>query len=88
MEQKAHLNSLLQRKNRVPIEQINIREQLIKKLNIAESNLPFVAELIRVTDTEWEPAIERLFRNLGLTLLVKEEHIDAVSRYMQQNNLD
>jgi uncharacterized protein YPO0396 len=88
VEQKAHLNSLLQRKNRVPIEQINIREQLIKKLNIAESNLPFVAELIRATDTDWEPAIERLFRNLGLTLLVKEEHVDAVSRYMQQNNLE
>ncbi len=87
-EQKAHLTSLLQRKNRVPIEQVTIREQLIKKLNIAENNLPFVAELMKVTDTEWESAMERLFRPLGLTLLVKEEHIDAVSRYMQQNDLE
>jgi uncharacterized protein YPO0396 len=87
-EQKAHVASLLQRKNRVPLEQVTIREQLIKKLNIPESNLPFVAELIKATDADWEPAIERLFRPLGLTLLVKEEHLEAVSRYMQQNDLE
>lgn len=87
-EQKAHLTSLMQRKNRVPIEQVTIREQLIQKLNIAENNLPFVAELIKVTDSEWEAAIERLFRPIGLTLLVKEEYIEAVSQYMNRNNLN
>ena len=87
-EQKAHVASLLQRKNRVPLEQVTIREQLIKKLNIAETHLPFVAELIKATDADWEPTIERLFRPLGLTLLVKEEHLEAVSRYMQQNDLE
>jgi uncharacterized protein YPO0396 len=86
-EQKVQIQSLQQRKNRVPIEQILIREQLIKKLNIAERDLPFVAELIKITDADWEAAAERLFRPLGLTLLVKEENLEAVSRYMQQNDL-
>lgn len=86
-EQKTQIQSLQQRKNRVPIEQILIREQLIKKLNIPERDLPFVAELIKITDTDWEAAAERLFRPLGLTLLVKEENLDAVSRYMNGNDL-
>lgn len=87
-EQKTQLLSLQQRKNRVPIEQVVIREQLIKKLNIAERDLPFVAELIKTTDENWEAAAERLFRQLGLTLLVKEENLEAVNRYIHQNSLE
>ena len=40
-EQKNYITSLLQRKNRVPVEQIALREQLLKKLNIVERDLPF-----------------------------------------------
>ena len=87
-EQKNYITSLLQRKNRVPVEQIALREQLLKKLNIVERDLPFAAELIKATDSEWEATIERLFRPLGLTLLVKEEHLEAVSRYVQMNELE
>ncbi|NJN34038.1 MAG: hypothetical protein HC817_07090 [Saprospiraceae bacterium] len=83
-DQKAQLVSLQQRKNRVPIEYVAMREQLIKKLNILERDLPFVAELIKTNDETWENAVERLFRPLALTLLVKDEHLEAISRYVQQ----
>ena len=87
-EQKNYIGSLLQRKNRVPVEQIALREQLLKKLNMLERDVPFVAELIRANDSDWETTVERLFRPLGLTLLVKEEHLEAVSRYVQMNELE
>jgi uncharacterized protein YPO0396 len=87
-EQKAQLVSLQQRKNRVPIEQINMRTALINKLNIPENQLPFVAELIKINEPEWELAGEKLLRPLALTVLVKEENIDAVSRYVEKNDLE
>ena len=86
-EQKAQVVSLQQRKNRVPIEQITIREGMMKKLNILERDLPFVAELIKVVDPAWEATAERLFRSLGLTLLVKEEHLEVVNQYLNRNQL-
>jgi uncharacterized protein YPO0396 len=87
-DQKAQLLSLQQRKNRVPIEQINIRTALIAKLNIPENQVPFAAELLKINDADWELTGEKLLRPLALTLLVKEENIDAVSRYVQQNDLE
>ena len=87
-DQKVQLLSLQQRKNRVPIEQINMRSALISKLNILEKDLPFVAELIKITDADWELAGEKLLRPLALTVLVKEENIDAVSRYVEKNDLE
>ena len=87
-EQKSQINSLLQRKNRVPMAQIRIREHLLKKLNLTENNLPFVAELMKVTDEAWETAAERLFRPLALTMLVKNEHLEAVANYIQKQDLE
>jgi uncharacterized protein YPO0396 len=78
---------LQQRKNRVPIEQVQIRENIIKKLGILEQSLPFAAELLKVTDESWEQNIERLLRPLALTLLVKEENLEAISQYLNKNDL-
>ena len=86
-EQKTQLLSLQQRKNRVPIEQVQIRENIVKKLDLLEQNLPFVAELLKVTDEVWEQNIERLLRPLALTLLVKEENLEAVNQYLNRNDL-
>jgi uncharacterized protein YPO0396 len=82
-EQKAELLSLQQRKNKLPVEQIEIRAQILKKLNLLEKDLPFAAELLKITDETQENNAERLLRNLGLTLLVKEENLEALSRFVQ-----
>lgn len=87
-QQKEELNSLLQRKNRLPIEQVNIRQKIVKKLHVSENELPFVAELLKVNDESWERAIENLLRPLGLTLLVKPEYIEDITKYVHQNNLE
>ncbi len=85
-EQTTQLLSLQQRKNRLPIEQVQMREQILKKLNLLEKDLPFAAELIKVTDDTWETNAERLFRTLGLTILVKDANVEAVSRFVQQQD--
>ena len=74
------LASLQTRKNRIPIEQIKIREDLLKKLNLSEADLPFAAELMKVKDDVkiWETAIEQALRPLSLSLLVPEKHYEFV----------
>lgn len=77
---EERLNSLQNRKNRIPIEQIRIREDLLAKLNISEKKMPFAAELMKVKDDEksWETVIEQALRPLSMALLVPEEHYSFV----------
>lgn len=74
------LKSLQNRRNRIPIPQIQIRENLLSKLNISEKEMPFAAELIKVKDGEkaWETIIEQVLRPLSMALLVPEKHYNFV----------
>ena len=73
------LNSLQQRRNRIPLEQVKIREELLKKLKLTDKEIPFAAELMKVKDDakEWETSIEQALRPLSMCLLLPEEHYDA-----------
>jgi uncharacterized protein YPO0396 len=77
---EERLNSLQNRRNRIPIEQIRIREDLLAKLNISEKEMPFAAELMKVKEEEksWETVIEQALRPLSMSLLVPEEHYNFV----------
>lgn len=76
----AQLQSLQSRKNRIPMDQIRIREALLKKLKLEVSDLPFAAELFKVKEnaSEWEAIIETIFRPIALSLLVKKNQQEAL----------
>lgn len=86
---EEEINSFLNRKNNIPYELIRIRQQLADMLDIHEDDLPFAGELIKVKDAEshWENAIEKVLHNFGLRLLVPEEYIMDINRYINSNNL-
>jgi uncharacterized protein YPO0396 len=86
---EEEIDSFLHRKNNIPYELIRIRQQLANMLEIQEDDLPFVGELIKVKDAEihWENAIEKVLHNFGLRLLVPEEYILDINRYINSNNL-
>ncbi len=86
---KAQLLSLQQRRNRIPVAQIDIRAKLLEKLEISENELPFAAELMKVKEDEkeWEAVVERLLRPAGMTLLVKEKYYEAVLTYVHLGKL-
>lgn len=83
------IGSLLSRKSNIPNRFIKIREELCTGLNLAESEMPFVGELIAVSDEEqeWEGAIERLLRSFGISLLVPEAHYGEVADWMDHHDL-
>ncbi|MEZ4733590.1 MAG: SbcC/MukB-like Walker B domain-containing protein [Caldilineaceae bacterium] len=85
----AELASLNARQSQIPSQNLTLRRQILDALQIPESDVPFVGELLRVREKEraWEGAVERLLHNFGLRLLVPETHYPRVSRYVNQTNL-
>ena len=48
---------------------IQVRDELVQALGIPSSVVPFVAELMKVRDPEWEGAIEKLLHSFALRML-------------------
>lgn len=89
-ELTQELESLRQRKNQIPAENLRIRKQILTLLEITEAEIPFVGELLKVKDgerQEWEGAIEKLLHNFGLQLLVPEKYYHRFTRYVDRTNL-
>jgi len=86
---EEELQSLLERKSQIPLKNLQLRDRLAKDLNIPESSLSFVGELLKVKDTakDWEGAIERVFHNFGLRVLVPQEHYKRVNHYVNKTDL-
>ncbi|WP_414518527.1 ATP-binding protein [Nostoc sp. PCC 9305] len=92
-KQQAKLNdeleSLRSRKSQIPKKSLDIRDRLARDLNLDDTDLPFVGELLQIRKEaeEWEGAIERLLGGFGLSVLVPEAHYQAVNAYVNQTDL-
>ncbi|MEJ7682781.1 MAG: ATP-binding protein [Segetibacter sp.] len=87
--ESKELESLKQRENQIPLEFLNIRDQLADALEINEEEIPFAGELLKVNEHEkdWEGALERLLRGLGVSMLVPEKHYNQISHYINARRL-
>jgi uncharacterized protein YPO0396 len=87
---RQEVESLHGRTSQIPTQNLRLRTQILDALTIAEADVPFVGELLKVKDNEraWEGAIERLLHNLGLRLLVPERHYGRFARYVNENHLN
>lgn len=83
------IDSLLQRKNRLPQELVNARQQLINLLEVNEAILPFAGELMKVKEDSlhWEDSIERVLHNFSLQLLVPRRYHKQVNAFVHSHNL-
>jgi uncharacterized protein YPO0396 len=86
---RAELTSLEQRTSNLPIEQVDVREQLCDELGLTPEELPYAGELLDVRDEhgEWRGAAERVLRGFALSLLVPQQHYDAVARWVNGRRL-
>ncbi len=85
------LTSLQQRQNRLPLEQVRIREALLQKTGLKEKAIPFAAELIQLNPeaaAQWEPYVEQLLRPLAMSLLVEEQHYDRIVEWVHRSKLN
>lgn len=88
-ELEGELESLRKRKSQIPKENLKIRDRLARDLNLDETDLSFVGELLQVRPEaqEWEGAIERLLKSFGLCVLVPEQHYQAVNAHINDIHL-
>lgn len=86
---QAELASLEQRTSNLPVEQVDIREQVCRELGLTPDDLPYAGELIDVRDEHavWRGAAERVLRGFALSLLVPQQHYEAVSRWVDGRRL-
>ncbi len=85
----TELSALNKRQSNIPARQLQIREQLCHALDIAESSLPFVGELLQVkpNETRWQGAVERVLHNFALSLLVPDELYSKVTEFIEHTQL-
>lgn len=85
----VEINGLKARRSNIDEKQITIRRTLCTNLGLAEKEMPFIGELLRVREEErdWEGAIERLLHGFGLSLLVPEEQYSKVAGWVDSHNL-
>ncbi|MPZ96434.1 MAG: AAA family ATPase [Propionibacteriales bacterium] len=86
---RAELASLASRTSNLPGSHTDLRAQLCDDLGLDESELPFAGELLDVADEHapWRGAAERVLRGFALSLLVPQEHYEAVARWVNGRRL-
>jgi len=83
------LTSLEQRSSNLPVEQVEVRAELCAQLGLAPEDLPYAGELLDVLDehSDWRGAAERVLRGFALSLLVPQQHYDAVAGWVNGRRL-
>ncbi|MFH7320884.1 ATP-binding protein [Desulfurivibrio sp. D14AmB] len=86
---QIEITGLKARVSNIDQKQITMRRSLCQALNLAEEELPFAGELLRVREDQrdWEGAIERLLRGFGLSLLVPDRYYPGVAEWVDCTHL-
>jgi uncharacterized protein YPO0396 len=88
-EAKEEAESLRRQPSNVPVRRLKLRTAITAELGIAETALPFAAELIEVLpqEEEWRGAIERVLSGFALSLIVEDRYYTAVSDLVNRASL-
>ena len=86
-ELEAEAAYLKHRRSNIPQRTSQIRDRMAESLGLDADKLPFAGELMRVTDTDWEGAIERVLHGFSLSLIVDADYYEAVSAYVESTHL-
>ena len=88
-ELDRELTSLRERPTLIPRRNLELRDRLLRELQLDAKELPYAGELLRVREgaAEWEGAIERVLHGLGLSLLVPDRHYARLSEVVNRLHL-
>jgi uncharacterized protein YPO0396 len=85
----VELHSLQSRPTNLPSSSLDLRAKLCADLGIDPDDLPFAGELmqVRADGADWEGAAERVLHNFALSLLVPNQHYEAVASWINDRHL-
>ncbi len=91
LEQAAkEIRALEAQRGNIPYQFTDLRALLAEELGINVAKLPFAGELMQVKKSqaaEWSGAIERLLGGFGKTMLVVDEDMPAVAKWVDDHHL-
>lgn len=84
------IQELEKNKNNISGRVSEIRNEILQAVGATSAEIPFIGELIRLKEGEWEweASIERILHNFALRLIVPEKYYRDVNRYVNENNLN
>ena len=84
------IQELGKNKNNISGRVSEIRNEILQAVGATSAEIPFIGELIRLKEGEWEweASIERILHNFALRLIVPEKYYRDVNRYVNENNLN
>lgn len=88
--ERLELESLQRRKTSLPESHETMRRSICEALHLQEKSLPYIAELIAVSDAEkeWEPSLEMVLGGFALQLLVPTPLYERVSEYIDRHRME
>lgn len=86
-ELQDEIANLRKHPSNIPLEYQKIRQDICKELDVLDTALPFVGELmdIRPEGKEWQGAMERLLHGFALSLVVDDKYYEEVSQYVNSH---
>ena len=86
---REEMASLRRSQGNLPRQQLEVRLRLSAGTGVPIGQLPFAGELIQVRPEagDWEGAAERVLRGFALSMLVPQQHYEAVSTWIDRNHL-
>ena len=86
----AEIESLSSRRSNIPSDRFALRRRLCKAVGVEEGDVPFAGELLSVkpNESQWEGALERLLRDFGLSLLIRDAQYEAVANWVDAKDLN
>ena len=83
------IRSLEHRQNNIDTTSLRIRADLAAGIDVPDSALPFVGELVQVgaEHQDWRGAVERVLHGFALSVLVPAEHYEAATAWIDSHHL-
>jgi uncharacterized protein YPO0396 len=83
------IQALQKNKNNISGREADIREDIIAYVGATREEIPFIGELIKVSEEEkiWELVIEKILHNFALRLIVPDKYYSKVNEYVNKTNL-
>ncbi|HHH46503.1 MAG TPA: ATP-binding protein, partial [Thiotrichales bacterium] len=88
-ELRTEIAAMERQPSNIPAHMLELRRELAEAIGCAESELPFVGELIQVREeaADWRGAIERVLHGFALSLLVEPGRYAALTEFVERTPL-
>ena len=87
-EAEKTIDFLTKNQNNITGSVTSKRDEILQLLNVTKEEIPFVAELIKVTNSSWEATIEQVLHQFAHQIVVPEKYLNQVEEYLKSNDLD